>query len=214
MTIKCYVNDSPIALGIDTGASCNLLSCHAFKVLKEIHDVNLCPSDLSLSSVQGTSLNVLGTVTLPICFDQNSSVISLKFHVISEFALSCDGLLGLDSLSTHNIDVYPSMNAIFTKETFQTAMQPPSPLLTPVCTTLVNTVQVACSSTTPQQVVTEGSQSAVASSCPLQATVVGDQYIGPTSASRLSVCLKDAPVGSCVLSLPDTVRVQRLSLAY
>ena len=212
MTIKSYVHDTPIALGIDTGASCNLLSANAFKALREQYNLPLCPSDISLTSVQGSTLSVLGTVTLPIRFEQHSSVLNLKFQVISEFALSCDGLIGLDSLCTHNIDVHPSMNAIFTEEALTTAMQQPVPLLTPVPHTTVNTVQEACSMTTPEQVVSEGSQSAVPSSCPLQAVVIGDQHIGPTTASRLSVRLKGATVGSCVLSLPDTVRVHRLAL--
>lgn len=58
----------------------------------------------------------------------------------------------------------------------------------------------------------EGSQRAVPSPCPLQAVVIGNQYIGPTSAARLSVRLKGASVSSCVVSLPDSVRIHRLAL--
>ncbi len=212
MTIKSYLHDTPIALGIDTGASCNLLSSKAFKILKELNDVTLCPSDTSLTSVQGSSLTVLGIVILPICLAQHSSVLSIKFHIVLEFALPCDGLLGFDSLCTHNIDVYPNKHAIFSEDNLIQAMHQPQPLLRHVSHTSHNTSQVACSLTTPQQVVTKDSQSAVSSSCPLQAIVIGDQYIGPTSASRLSVRLKHAPVGSCVVSLPDTVRIHRLAL--
>ncbi|MPC67069.1 hypothetical protein E2C01_061233 [Portunus trituberculatus] len=41
------------------------------------------------------------------------------------------------------------------------------------------------------------------------AVVIGDQYVGPTSARFISVRVKDAPVGSFVLSHPDTSKVKR-----
>ncbi|MPC51930.1 hypothetical protein E2C01_045787 [Portunus trituberculatus] len=44
------------------------------------------------------------------------------------------------------------------------------------------------------------------------AVVIGDQYIGPTCVQKVSVSIRNAPVGSCVLSYPDSVRVQRLTV--
>lgn len=212
LTVKCYTHDTPIALGIDTGAACNLLSLVAFKVLKQLYNITLSPSDTVLSSVQGCSLTVLGTVTFPVRIASHSNVLNLKFYVTSDFALSCDGLLGFHSLCTHNIDVFPNMHAIFTENASYPAMQTPSPLLKPASYTSVSTIQEACPSTNVHQVVMDGSQRAVPSTCPLQAVVIGDQYIGPTSAVRFSVRLKGASVGNCVVSLPDSVRIHRLAL--
>ncbi|MPC56952.1 hypothetical protein E2C01_050920 [Portunus trituberculatus] len=44
------------------------------------------------------------------------------------------------------------------------------------------------------------------------AVVIGDKYVGPTSAHVISVRVKDAPVGSFVLSHPDTSKVKRLAV--
>ncbi|MPC74837.1 hypothetical protein E2C01_069213 [Portunus trituberculatus] len=44
------------------------------------------------------------------------------------------------------------------------------------------------------------------------AVVIGDQYVGPTSACVISVRVKDAPVGSFVLLHPDTSKVKRLAV--
>ena len=43
-------------------------------------------------------------------------------------------------------------------------------------------------------------------------TVEGEQYIGPTCACSIPVRVKDIPIGSYVLSLPDSVRVKKLAL--
>ncbi|KAK3878420.1 hypothetical protein Pcinc_017004 [Petrolisthes cinctipes] len=118
----------------------------------------------------------------------------------TNFALSCDGLLGLDSLCTHNIDVFPNMHVNFTEKIFHPAMQTPTPLLKPAPPNSVNTIQVICSLTNQKQVVLEGWQRAVPSPCPLQAVVIGKQHIGSTFVARLSVRLK------------DTVRIHRLAL--
>lgn len=42
---------------------------------------------------------------------------------------------------------------------------------------------------------------------PVATVVIGDKYIGPSFATRLLVRLRFAPVGSEVLSLPDSMRV-------
>ncbi len=47
---------------------------------------------------------------------------------------------------------------------------------------------------------------------PVAAVLIGDQYIGPCSAARLPVRIREASVGSSVLSLPDSMKVSRLSL--
>ncbi len=47
---------------------------------------------------------------------------------------------------------------------------------------------------------------------PVAAVVIGDQYIGPCSAISVPVRLRDALPDSDVLSLPDNMKVSRLSL--
>ncbi len=64
-------------------------------------------------------------------------------------------------------------------------------------TTTVSPVKGNSSSSTPR---------------PVAAVLIGDQYIGPCSAARLPVRVRDASVGSTVLSLPDNSRVNHLSL--
>lgn len=51
-------------------------------------------------------LHVQGTVTLPVCLDVNANLLQVSFYVTSTFALPCDGLLGLESLVTHNINIF------------------------------------------------------------------------------------------------------------
>ena len=112
LTFKCFVHGTPIALGVDTGASCNLISEKAYNQLKDLYNLHLLPANTSLHSVQGTTLNVVGTVTLPLCLDVKSPILQVTFFVTSGFALHCDGLLGLESLMMHNIDVFPQKRAI------------------------------------------------------------------------------------------------------
>ncbi len=81
---------------------------------------------------------------------------------------------------------------------------------------------VASTSVTTQRLTTHtspaplhGSSEENRSSCEpwtVSAVVIGDQHIGPSFAARLSVRLKNAPIGSHVLSAPDYLRVHRLSL--
>ncbi len=56
--------------------------------------------------MQGSSLHALGTVALPLSLAKNSQPFESKFFVSSDFTLNSDGLLGLDSLVTHGIDVF------------------------------------------------------------------------------------------------------------
>ncbi len=48
--------------------------------------------------------------------------------------------------------------------------------------------------------------------CSVSAVVIGDQYIGPSCATRLSVHLNNAPVGSHVISTPESMRIHRLCI--
>ncbi len=110
---------------MDTGASCNLLSESAYLFLKEFH-IFLQRSDTVLHSVQGSKLHILGTVTYPLSLALNSKMLPTTFFVTSDFALPCDGLVGLHSLASHNNDIFPQRIAISSDGTLYTAMDSPA----------------------------------------------------------------------------------------
>ncbi len=161
-------------------------------------------SKVTISSVQGLNLTVLGTLTLPVTFAFNLESFNVQFYVIKEFAMPCDGLLGLDSFVLHNIDVFPNRHAIFRHECFHPAMTVSVPLL-PVAS-------LAASLDSTSTMSNVKGNSSPSTPPPVADVLIGDQYIGPCSAARLQVRVRDTSVGSAVLSLPDSVRVSRLSL--
>ncbi len=100
----------PISLGVDTGASVTLLSESAYSTLKlKFLDIplDIKKSNLTFSSVQGSTLHVTGTVTLTISLAPSLKIFNIQFHVTPQFALPCDGLLGVDSLTAHDISIHP-----------------------------------------------------------------------------------------------------------
>ncbi len=87
-----------LSLEVDTGASVTLLSRSAYSALKiKLPNIPLTlqSSKLTLSSVQGLNLTVVGTVTLPVTFAPNLESFHVQFYVNKEFAMPSDGLLGL-----------------------------------------------------------------------------------------------------------------------
>ncbi len=103
---------TPLSLGVDTGASCNLLSVQAYSKFKDLFNLPLQPADNNIFNVQGSSLRVLGTVVLPLSLAKNSPPFGAKYLVTSDFVLNSDGLLGLDSLVTHGVDVSLQHHAV------------------------------------------------------------------------------------------------------
>ncbi len=101
MSFQCHTHSVSLSLGVDTGASVTLLSESAFSALKiKLHNIllTLQSSKVTLSSVQGLNLTVLGTLTLPVTLAPNLESLNVQIYVIKEFAMPCDGLLGLVSL--------------------------------------------------------------------------------------------------------------------
>ena len=190
LTLQCFVHGTPISLAVDTGAHCNLLSESAYSQLHNLHDFPLQPTGATLRSVQGLPLSVSGSATIPFSFSADVSPISAEFIVTSDFNLSCDGLIGLSELSSHDIAVFPNRGSVYFGGQLFPSMVTPSPLLTQL---------------TPQM-----SKPPVAST--FSAVVVGDQCIKASSSARVSVRLPSAPIASCVLSLPDTSRIHSLAL--
>ncbi len=115
LTVKVMLNQLPISLGIDTGAAVTLLSESVYSTLKlKFPDITLelQKSNVTLSSVQGSTLYVTGTDTLPISLTPSSKIFNIHFNVTPQFALPCDGLLGLGSVNSHGISVHPKRRAI------------------------------------------------------------------------------------------------------
>ena len=215
LTVKFMLHHLPISLGVDTGASVTLLSESAYSILKlklPNLPLNLQPSHVTLSSIQGSTLQVTGTVTLPISLAPDSEVFNIQFYVTPHFALPCDGLIGIDALISHDISVHPKRRAIHSGDCFHPAMDVPFPFLSSIASTTANDTRLCTPmSSAPLPRSSEEKRSSSASRV-ISAIVVGDQHIGPTCATRLPVRLTDAPVGSHILSTPESMRVHRLSL--
>ncbi len=228
LTFSFSVKSMPIALGVDTGATVNLLSYSAFHVLNNNSPLPLQFSDVTLTGVQGTSLKVNGLITLNICLPDSSQYFSESFYVTEDFALDCDGILGLNSLVSHCLDLYPWRRVLSIDGCVLNAMNSPTPLLSRVHSPLnvilepfVRAVQAVSQSSeqaTPAHASVAlplsgsvDSKSSVSTPCIASAALIGDQHVGPTNAARFSVRLKDATIGSSVLSLPETARVKQLA---
>ncbi len=204
MTFQCYTHSVSVSLGVDTGASVTLLSKSAFSALKiKLPNIpfTLQSPKVTLSSVQGLNLTVLGTLTLPVTLPPNHLMFK---SVIKEFTMPCDGLLGLNALVLHNIDVFPNRHALSRHDRYDRAMTVSIPLLS-----VASLAASLDSTSTLSPVKGYSSPSALRSVAPV---LIGDQYIGHCSATTLPVRVRDAFVGSAVLSLPDSMRVSRLSL--
>ncbi len=132
LTVTFLLHRLPFSLGTDTGASVTLLSEGAYSTLKlKFLDLphELQKSNVTLYSVQGSTLHVTGTITLPISLAPDSKIFNIKFYVTPQFALPSDGLLGLDFLCAHDIQVHPKKRAIFSDQRFHSAMDVNFPLL-------------------------------------------------------------------------------------
>lgn len=153
-------------------------------------------------------------------FHANEHTFYVHFYIVSNFALRCDALLGFDALARHDISIYPKNQALCHKGTTYYATDNPVSVLTV-------TPQRAHFEKSPLPSVGEPSPSFQGDQAPFSpveskqsdstsgicaAVVIGDQYIAATSSHRIPVRIRKAPVGSCVVSHPDSARVQRLAL--
>ncbi len=192
LTVTFLLPKLIISLGIDTGASVTLLSESAYSTFKlKFPDLpfELQKSNVTLSSVQGSTLHVTGTVTLLVSLAPASKIFNIQFYVTPQSALPSDGL--------------------FSDQRFQSAIDVNFPLLSSAASTFV-TIQRHVTSASPAPL--PGTSEEKRSSSELwtvSAVVIGDQHIGPSCAARLSVRLKNAPVGSLVISAPDSMHVHR-----
>ncbi len=214
LTVKFMLKNIPISLGVDKGASVTLLSQSDYSALKSKFPnlpLQLQKPNITLSSVQGSILDIAGTVTLPISLAPNSDIFNIQFFVTSQFALPSDGLLGLDSLVAHDISVHPKRRAVFSSECFYPAMDVNFPFLPSIATTSDKKRLSTTVSPAPLPSSSEGKRSPSERSS-VSAIVIGDQYIGPSCATKFSFRLTNALAGSHVISIPESMRLHRLCL--
>ncbi len=168
--------------------------------------LTLQSSPVALSSVQGVNLNILGSATLSVSFAPKAESFLVNFYVSKEFVMPCDSL-GQDSLISQSVDVFLSRHAVSWRNCFIPALTDSMPLLT-IHTVDKSTVGLDSG---PMSSPVEGKRSPSAPR-PVAAVVIGNQYIGLCSAVSVPLRLRDAPPDSVVLSLPDSLKVSRLSL--
>ena len=205
---------------MDTGADCTLITHKAYLKLHQLYQVSFQPCQRILKGVEGSLLNIIGTVLLPVSFDPHDTTFFANFHIVTNFFLQCDALIGFDVLADNDISLHPKHQALsYGDELFYATPTPKSiltvtskrahfeqsplprvnesPLQGQQPALLANAVHSTCSVSTPGM---------------CAAVVVGDQYISPASACIISVRIKEAPVDSLVVSHPDTSKVKRLAL--
>ena len=133
MVLPTNIGFLKASFAVDTGASVNVLSEEAYLALKRASRGGrwpLKPTDKRLMGISQAPLRILGLVQLPIRLGKCTHVLKLDFYVISNFSLPSDGLLGLESLKSHLIDIRPNHNSITWKGKYFKAMTNPGPLLT------------------------------------------------------------------------------------
>ena len=224
--LQMYTYGSPFTVCIDTGADCSLLTERAYHHLNDLYDVPLSKETRIFQAAQGSPLNIIGSVTLPVSFHNHDYTFDVKFYVVTNFVLNCDALLGYVELANHDISIYPRYQAVSYNGIMYYASDSPVTVLT-VTSPRVHFEQ-SCppafdeallpqrtqTSSSPQSNLAPSSQESkrsVSSDC-CAAVIVGNQFIGPTSATKVPVRVLQAPVGACVISHPDSARIQRLAL--
>ncbi|RUM27774.1 MAG: hypothetical protein DSY32_05100, partial [Aquifex sp.] len=204
MALPTRVGKHSLSLAVDTGAAVNVLSEESYKALKRNSRGGrwiLRPSDLNLSGVTGSTLQILGKISLPVRLSKATQPIRTDFYVTSNFKLPSDGLLGLTAMKSHRIVIYPKQNSVMYCGKRHTAMKHPVPLatLSPVISRsterkdgqneeLQFTIPSIYAPKRPTDV-TEGWKE-------VKATVYGDQEIPDRVAKRITIRVPDAPVGS------------------
>ena len=223
--LQMYTHGSPFTVCIDTGADCSLLTDRAYSHLKKLYNVPLFPETRVFHAAQGSPLNIIGSVTLPVSFHNHDYTFDVKFYVVTNFVLNCDALFGYDELVHHQISIYPHYHAVSRNGFMHYALDSPVSILTvssprvhfetsSLPATDVPLLPQRTQMSSPRQcnlvpVSSESKRSVSLDNC--AAVIVGDQFIGPTSATKVPVRILHAPVGTNVISQPDSMRIQRLA---
>ena len=206
---------------MDSGADCSLITERAYLKLKQLYKLSFLPETRTFNAVQGSPLNVIGSVILPVSFHAHDVTFPVNFYIVTDFALKCDALLGFDELARHDISLHPRYQAFSHNGTMYYAPDNPKSVLSVTSRRAhfeqspLPRVETACpvshgdSASVSDSVMSKRS---VSSTVLCAAVVIGDQYIRASCSQRVSVRVSQAPVGSCVVSYPESVRVQRLAL--
>ena len=97
-----------IRLGVDTGSARTLLSEECFRTLNPDNQYKLQISGTSFEAVNGSAIECLGYVRLPVIFYgiRKNYKAMIKFFIIRNLGLQ--GLFGLDEISRHKFSINPA----------------------------------------------------------------------------------------------------------
>ena len=133
LSVPVRVDNTRLALDIDTGACANVLALTSYHELQRKfphRKFKWRPSNAELEGVSGTQLSIKGMVTLPLRFSRRGTPFYADFYIVQQFNLPADGLLGLPTLRKNMIDVHPRNNSVTFKGVSYTAMSHSEPMLT------------------------------------------------------------------------------------
>ena len=168
-------------------------------LLKQLYKLSFLPETRTFNAVQGSPLNVKDSVILPMSFHAHDVTFPVTFYIVTDFALNCDALLSFDELARHDISLHPRYQGFSHNGTMYYAPDKPISVLSVTSRrshfeqSPLPRVKTACP-------VSHGdfgsvSASSVESKCSVSTTglfaavVISEQYIGPTCAHRISVCV-------------------------
>ena len=239
MALPATLGSLRASFAVDTGATVNVLSEKAYRELQRTSRGDhwpLVPSDLHLVGVANDPLNVLGKVCLPIKIGKHSPIVHLDFYVTPSFSLPSDGILGLSSMKSHNMSIYPNHNTLrFSGRSFKTLRKPRSLISSPTFGNSDQDVPVETAhvpiihSLGKDESVSESKTSNSFASTPecngtpnttinilgqwqtVKATVVGSHTIPDRTAMSIPVSVVGATVG-CDICIEGPSQVQRLSV--
>ena len=88
----CFVtvNDKQLNLKVDTGAKCNVMSLHTYRLFRHTEELHMPIKQVNLVAFGGSMIKPIGTVTLPCKL--NEQLYNLQFQVVKENVHSILGL--------------------------------------------------------------------------------------------------------------------------
>ena len=221
------------SFAVDTGAAVNVLSAEAYRAIKRAlrgGRLPLRPHNLNLMGVGSENLEILGLVSLPINLKKGTPTIRCDFYVVTSFSLPSDGLIGMRTLKSSHMVIYPDINSVKYHGKVIKAMDTPMRLSShqrgqvkdtdtvgslPV--QAVPTVQISLADAR-EDAPASSSETCLSSSTTynpteswkvVNATVVGDHEIPHRTAMPIPVSVPEASVG-CDICLEGPSPVKRL----
>ena len=221
MALPVRAGPCNFSLAVDTGASANILSEEAYMTLKRNARGGRWPlrqSDLNLRGVTGSALEIKGMVTLPISLIKGVPVIRMDFYVAANFHLPADGILGLPTMKTNRIDIYPDRNIVTYLGKQLQALESSRPLASRTFRSVRREsdsrhtdTEAGASLTVPSVYASRKIPSTPVEWKTVKATVVGDHEIPDRVAMHIPVAVPDAPIdGDICISGPG--KLNRLAI--